>query len=253
MPPADLTSTPAMETRPRRRGGSAPRRVDRPWYGEAHDRPALRGDRRRRRGRGRRRRAHGARRHRRHRARQGTAVRDRRIVLARARVWYQPHESFEDDAGARRLHRGPSSPASTSTARRRCCRWAPSRWPCNEVRLRELQRRCNVTTSWGWRGRMVDAAECVRRCGRSSTPPGWWAGTSPRVKVSRSRCEPSRRRLDARSPGAPVRRRHRGHRHRASRRPRHRGHGWASEVIAADVVVCCAGVWGPTVADRWWD
>lgn len=116
-----------------------------------------------------------------------------------------------------------------------------------EERLRELQRRCNVAASWGWRGRMVDADTCAQLWPilDPSGLVGGYATQGEGLAVAMRAVEAQARRAIEHGAtftgGTEVT----GIEHRD-------GHvtGVVTDggVLPADVVVCCAGVWGPVVA-----
>ena len=93
----------------------------------------------------------------------------------------------------------------------------------NEPRLRELQRRWNATTAWGFRGRMVEPAEITDLWPIIDTAGlvGGYVTEGEGLAVALRAVEAQARTRDR--PRRQVRGGHRGHRHRAPRRPRHRG------------------------------
>ena len=117
-----------------------------------------------------------------------------------------------------------------------------------EERLRELWRRHNVARSWGWRGRMVDAQTCASLW-PIIDPTGLLGGYATEgegLAVSLRAVEAQARRATAR-----------GARFLGStdvvgierRGGRVSGVRTADGVIAADVVICAAGVWSPVLAE----
>lgn len=117
----------------------------------------------------------------------------------------------------------------------------------NEPRLRELWRRHNAARSWGWRGRMVDAAECARLWPivDPSGLVGGYATEGEGLAVALRAVEAQARRAIARGATFAGDTEVTGIEHRD-------GHVTGVTVdagtVPADVVVCCAGVWGPVVA-----
>ncbi|HEY6567499.1 MAG TPA: FAD-dependent oxidoreductase, partial [Actinomycetota bacterium] len=118
----------------------------------------------------------------------------------------------------------------------------------NESRLRELQRRCNVAASWGWRGRMVDAQECIRRWPiiDASLLVGGFVTDGEGLAVALRAVEAQARRAIARGARFVGDTTVTGIEHRDGHVT---GVKVGEEVIGADVVMCCAGVWGPAIAD----
>jgi glycine cleavage system aminomethyltransferase T/glycine/D-amino acid oxidase-like deaminating enzyme len=130
----------------------------------------------------------------------------------------------------------------------------PALWPVgtlevayNRERLRELWRRHNVARSWGWHGRMVDPDEAVslwpilRRDGLL----GAYTTTGEGLGVALRAVEAQARRAEAN--GAVFRGGVEVVGFTSSER-RLTGVETAEGTIPADVVVCCAGVWGPRLA-----
>jgi glycine cleavage system aminomethyltransferase T/glycine/D-amino acid oxidase-like deaminating enzyme len=115
------------------------------------------------------------------------------------------------------------------------------------ARLRELWRRHDVARSWGWRGRMIDADEALslwpilRREGLL----GAYTTTGEGLAVALRAVEAQARRAEANGAtfrgGVEVT-------GIAARDGRVAGVRTVDGEIPADVVVCCAGVWGPVVA-----
>ncbi len=116
------------------------------------------------------------------------------------------------------------------------------------ARLRELWRRHDVARSWGWRGRMIDADEALslwpilRREGLL----GAYTTTDEGLAVALRAVEAQARRAEANGAtfrgGVEVT-------GIAARDGRVAGVRTDDGEIPADVVVCCAGVWGPIVAE----
>ncbi len=117
----------------------------------------------------------------------------------------------------------------------------------NEPRLRELQRRWNATTAWGFRGRMVEPAEIADLWPIIDTAGlvGGYVTEGEGLAVALRAVEAQARRAIARGARFVGDTEVTGIEHRDGRVTGVRAGG---EVIPADVVVCCAGVWGPTVA-----
>ena len=114
-------------------------------------------------------------------------------------------------------------------------------------RLAELQRRCAFATSWGWRGRMADAAECARLWPiiDPSGLEGGYVTESEGLAVALRAVEAQARRAIRRGATFIGDREVVGF-ELAGRRIA--GVRTAGGTVPADVVVCCAGVWGPAVA-----
>ena len=118
----------------------------------------------------------------------------------------------------------------------------------NEARLRELWRRHNVARSWGFdRGRMIDAEECSRLWPIVDPEGlvGGYATEGEGLAVALRAVEAQARRAIARGAmftgGTEVT--------GIERRDGYvTGVTTTDGVIPADVIVCCAGVWGPLVA-----
>jgi len=117
----------------------------------------------------------------------------------------------------------------------------------NEPRLRELQRRWNATTAWGFRGRMVEPTEIADLWPIIDTAGlvGGYVTEGEGLAVALRAVEAQARRAIARGARFVGDTEVTGIEHRDGRVTGVRVGG---EVIPADVVVCCAGVWGPTVA-----
>ena len=119
-------------------------------------------------------------------------------------------------------------------------------------RLAELHRRHGWLTVWGVEARLLDAARSAPRCTRCSTrdvvlggllspPTGWPRRCAP------SRPRPARAADAGRAVPAP------GTRSSTSGQTDGRVTGVVTDQgeIPADIVVCCAGIWGPEIARAW--
>jgi glycine cleavage system aminomethyltransferase T/glycine/D-amino acid oxidase-like deaminating enzyme len=118
----------------------------------------------------------------------------------------------------------------------------------NEPRFRELWRRHNVARSWGFEGgRIVDAEACARLWPIVDPAGlvGGYATDGEGLAVALRGVEAQARRATARGATFTGETEVTGIEH-------HDGHvtgvTTAAGSLAADVVVCCAGVWGPVVA-----
>ncbi len=117
----------------------------------------------------------------------------------------------------------------------------------NDARLRELWRRHDVALSWGWRGRMIDPDEAVslwpivRRDGLL----GAYATTGEGLGAALRAVEAQARRAEA---AGAVFRSNTEVTGFGTDGDRVRTVETDAGSIEADVVVCCAGVWGPRVA-----
>ena len=118
----------------------------------------------------------------------------------------------------------------------------------NEARLRELWRRHNAARSWGFdAGRMIDPEECARLWPIVDPDElvGGYATDGEGLAVALRAVEAQARRAIER--GATF-----TGETEVTGIERHDGHvagvTTATGVVPADVVVCCAGVWGPVVA-----
>ena len=114
-------------------------------------------------------------------------------------------------------------------------------------RLAELQRRLNFATAWGWRGRMVDADECARLWPviDPSGLVGGYATDGEGLAVALRAVEAQARNAIANGARFTGDVEVTGIEHRDGRVT---GVVTADGVVPADVVICCAGVWGPAVA-----
>jgi glycine cleavage system aminomethyltransferase T/glycine/D-amino acid oxidase-like deaminating enzyme len=114
-------------------------------------------------------------------------------------------------------------------------------------RLRELWRRHDVARSWGWRGRMIDPDEALSLWPilRPGGLLGAYTTTGEGLAVALRAVEAQARRAEANGAtfrgGVEVT-------GIATRTGRVTGVATTDGEIPADVVVCCAGVWGPVVA-----
>jgi glycine cleavage system aminomethyltransferase T/glycine/D-amino acid oxidase-like deaminating enzyme len=117
----------------------------------------------------------------------------------------------------------------------------------NEPRLRELQRRWNATTAWGFRGRMVEPGEIAALWPIIDTTRlvGGYVTEGEGLAVALRAVEAQARRAIGRGARFVGDTEVTGIEHRDGRVTGVRVGG---EVIPADVVVCAAGVWGSTVA-----
>ncbi|MGZ8624951.1 MAG: NAD(P)/FAD-dependent oxidoreductase, partial [Actinomycetota bacterium] len=118
----------------------------------------------------------------------------------------------------------------------------------NEPRLRELWRRHNVARSWGFEGgRMIDAEACARLWPIVDPAGlvGGYATEGEGLAVALRGVEAQARRATARGATFTGETEVTGIEH-------HDGHvtgvTTGAGSLPADVVVCCAGVWGPVVA-----
>ena len=118
----------------------------------------------------------------------------------------------------------------------------------NAERLRELWRRHDVARSWGWRGRMIDADEALALWPilRPDGLLGAYTTTGEGLAVALRAVEAQARRAAANGAvfrgGVEVT-------GIATSDGHVTGVRTSSGEIPADVVVCCAGVWGPVVAE----
>ena len=114
-------------------------------------------------------------------------------------------------------------------------------------RLRELQRRCASAFSWGWRGEMISAQGAVDRWPLidGSRLLGAFATQDEGLAVALRGVEAQARRAQARGATFAARQEVLGIERTGGRVT---GVRTADGVLPADVVVCCAGVWGPVVA-----
>ncbi len=117
----------------------------------------------------------------------------------------------------------------------------------NDTRLRELWRRHNAARSWGWRGRMIDADECARLWPivDASGLVGGYATEGEGLAVALRAVEAQARSAIARGATFTGETEVTGIEHREGRVT---GVTTTGGSVPADVVVCCAGVWGPVVA-----
>ncbi len=117
----------------------------------------------------------------------------------------------------------------------------------NEVRLRELQRRNNFAQSWGWRGRMIEPEECswLWPIIDASGLVGGYATEGEGLAVALRAVEAQARSAISRGArfvgGTEV---------TWIEHEKGRVTGVLTDggIVPADVVVCCAGVWGPVIA-----
>ncbi|MEO8477948.1 MAG: FAD-dependent oxidoreductase [Actinomycetota bacterium] len=117
----------------------------------------------------------------------------------------------------------------------------------NHARLRELWRRHNAARSWGWRGRMIDADECARLWPivDASGLVGGYATEGEGLAVALRAVEAQARSAIARGATFTGEAAVTAIEHRDGRVT---GVTTTGGSVPADVVVCCAGVWGPIVA-----
>ena len=117
-----------------------------------------------------------------------------------------------------------------------------------QERLQELRRRHNFATAWGWRGQMIDAEGCARRWPLID-PSGLVGGYTTEgegLAVALRAVEAQARRAIAAGASFVGNTTVTGIEHRDGHV---RGVETTSGAIPADVVICCAGVWGPSIAD----
>ena len=116
-----------------------------------------------------------------------------------------------------------------------------------EERLRELWRRHNAAGSWGWRGRMIDPQACAERWPviDPSGLVGGYATEGEGLAVALRAVEAQARAAIARGASFTGGTEVTGIEHDDGHVS---GVRTAEGVVPADVVVCCAGVWGPVVA-----
>ena len=117
----------------------------------------------------------------------------------------------------------------------------------NDSRMRELWRRHNAARSWGWRGRMIDADECARLWPivDPSGLVGGYATEGEGLAVALRAVEAQARGAIARGATFTGETEVTGIEHRDGHVT---GVITTGGTVPADVVVCCAGVWGPVVA-----
>jgi glycine cleavage system aminomethyltransferase T/glycine/D-amino acid oxidase-like deaminating enzyme len=118
----------------------------------------------------------------------------------------------------------------------------------NQDRLRELQRRCASAFAWGWEGRMISAEEAVDQWPiiDGTRLLGAFSTEDEGLAVSLRAVEAQARRAQARGATFVGDQEVLGIEHAGGRVS---GVLTSGGVVPADVVVCCAGVWGPAVAD----
>lgn len=118
-----------------------------------------------------------------------------------------------------------------------------------QERLRELQRRCNFASAWGWHGAMIDPEDCARRWPLIDPAGlvGGFATDGEGLAVALRAVEAQARRAIAAGAVFVGDTEVTG----IERRDGHvTGVSTRAGTIAADVVICCAGVWGPIIAGR---
>ncbi len=117
----------------------------------------------------------------------------------------------------------------------------------NEDRLRELWRRHNAARSWGWRGRMLDPDEALTRWPilRRDGLLGAYATDGEGLAASRRAVEAQARRAEATGVTFRGETEVTGFETAGGRVT---GVVTTAGTLPADVVVVCAGVWGPRLA-----